>query len=91
MHLYFLLLVKTINVLFLFIIFNLYQNPEISQGDEYPYSDFKIAWPNKIELLDSKQVRSIFMAVPVWEPGLTKEEAKQIESAEVSFLHYHGR
>ena len=37
---------------------------------------------NSSELLDvyEKQVRSILeMAVPVWEPGLTKEETKQIE------------
>ena len=34
------------------------------------------------ELLDvyQKQVRSVLeMAVPVWEPGLTKEESRQIE------------
>ena len=47
MHLHFLLLVKTINILFLFIIFNLYQNPEISRGGEYRYSDFKIARPKR--------------------------------------------
>ena len=47
-HLHFLPLVKTINLLFLFIIFNLYQNPEISRGGEYLYSDFKIAGPKLI-------------------------------------------
>ena len=45
MHLHFLLLVKNINILFLFIIFNLYQNPESTRGGEYQYSDFKIARP----------------------------------------------
>ena len=44
-HLHFLPLVKTINLLFLFIIFNLYQNNESSRGGEYPYSDFKITRP----------------------------------------------
>ena len=44
---------------------------------------------NSSELLDvyQKQVRSILeMAVPVWEPGLTKEETKQIERVQKTAL-----
>ena len=42
------------------------------------------------ELLDvyQKQIRSVFeMAVPVWEPGLSKEEVKQLERVQKTAFH----
>ena len=45
---------------------------------------------NKEELMDVyfKQVRSILeVAVPVWQPGLTQQELKQIERVQKCALH----
>ena len=46
------------------------------------------------ELLDvyTKQIRSVLeMAVPVWEPGLTKKEKKTAgEGSEICIQHYFG-